>query len=237
MRGYGEVMAIHEQCRRLASGRTHLPTALPSRQFASVSNFAIGPSPHLRNLDCRHRGGVAIERRELDFKGLAVFVDVNDSADVTGFQTLAWNRRRQNNSLVLSDHADVSPLARIGRHQARRFQATIDSPNCTNRPALLPISVPGQDTIHNKFLTMRGFGARRDFSALSNCPQSRNQHPRILKSKAERLEELRLSGVVRMRRVQQIVRDLTSVDDREMRVSQFHIRKILSRTAPALSTG
>jgi len=38
-----------------------------------VRNFAIGPAPHLRSLDRRYGGGVAIERRELHFKGLAVF--------------------------------------------------------------------------------------------------------------------------------------------------------------------
>jgi hypothetical protein len=31
--------------------------------------------------------------------------------------------RRQDDSVVLGDHAEVSLLARIGRHQARRFKA------------------------------------------------------------------------------------------------------------------
>ena len=185
--------------------------------MARVSNFATGNGPHLRRLDGSHGDGVPVERRELDLERLAVLVDVNDGPDITDFQAFAGNWRRQDDSLMLSDHADVSLLAGVCRDQPRRLLATVNDPHRANQPRRLSTSVPRQDTIHNKFLAVAGLDV-------------------LSRIESQRLEKASLAAIVWMRRVQQILSDLAPIDDRQVRVSQLHAEPIVSWTPIALDS-
>src|SRR5580693_8153065 len=100
-----------------------------SRQFPGVGDLAAANRPNLGSLDGCDSSRVAVQGGELHLEGLAVLVDMNHGSDVANLQTFLRYWRRQDNSVVFCDHAEVSLLARIGRHQARRFEASIDDPD------------------------------------------------------------------------------------------------------------
>ena len=85
-------------------------------------------------------------------------------------------------------------------------------------------------------LAMGRLDAFDDFACLGQCAQGVNQQLRSIDRKPERLEELRLPAVVGMSRVQQIVDDLVSFDDGELRVSQFQRTDAILPRASALSS-
>src|ERR1022692_4153036 len=61
-----------------------------------------------------------------------------------------------------------------------------------------------------------------DFPGLRDRPQGGQQRLRRIDREPERLEELGLPTIIWMSRIQQVVDDLVSFDDGEMRASQFH---------------
>ena len=196
--------------------------ASTSRQLASVGNLAARDRSNLRDIDRRHGGRMAVQRRELHLKRLAVWVDVDHSPDVADLQTFLRDRRRQHNPVVFTDHAEISLLARIRCHEPRRFKAPIDDPDRPGDPTVATFSLRRQRAIDNIFLAMRRLDAFDDFPGLRNLAQGGNQQVRGIGGEAERLEEMRFPTIVGMGRIQKVVDDLMPFDDREMRVSQFH---------------
>jgi hypothetical protein len=218
-----------------ASGPIYRMIASAGRQLASVGNLAARDRSNLRNLDRRHDGRVAVQSRELDLKRLAVWVDVHHSPYVADLQTFLRDRSRQNDPVVFCDHPEISPLARIGCHQPRRFQAPIDDPDSPGDPTVATLSLRRQRAVDNIFLAMRRLDAFDDFPGLSNLAQGSNQEVRGIDGEAERLEEVRLPTIVGMGRIQKVVDDLVAFDYREMRVSQFHrADAILPRASASL---
>lgn len=63
--------------------------------------------PHLGSLQRRDGGRVAIERDELHFVSLAIFVNVDNSANIADFKTFTWQRCCQYYSFVLSNHRTI----------------------------------------------------------------------------------------------------------------------------------
>lgn len=181
-------------------------------QLAGVGDLVAGNGANLRGVDRRHGGCVAIEGGELDLKCLAIRVDMNHSPHVAGFQTFLGDWRRQNDPVMFSDHADVSLLARVGRHQARRFQAPIDDPDGSHHPAMAAFSLRRQRAVDNIFLAMGRLDAFSDFSGSSHRAQSINEQLRSVDREPERLEKLGLSAIIGMCRIQQVVDDLVLFD-------------------------
>ena len=139
-----------------------------SRQLASVGDLAAGDRSNLRGLDRRHSGRVTIKGGELHLKSLAVLIDVNHRPNIPSLQALLRYWRRQDNSVVFSDHARISLLDRISRHQPRRLQASIDDPDGPDHPTMPAFSLRRYRAVHNMFLTVRGFNTFDDFAGLTH---------------------------------------------------------------------
>jgi hypothetical protein len=101
-----------------------------------------------RKCECFHGGGcggLAVERRELDFERLPVLVDVN-TCDVARFEAFSRYGLGQNDSIVLPDRFEESLFARIRDHEPRRIPAAVDDPNRPDQP--LPTTSHQQHLSH-----------------------------------------------------------------------------------------
>src|SRR5580693_2482128 len=123
----------------MPSRRCNGPSA--GRELASVGDLTAANRPNLRSLDRRNCSGMAVQRGELQLEGFAVLVYMNHGSNVANLQTFLGHGRRQDDSVVLFDHAEASLLARIGRHQPWRFQTPIDDPDGPGHPGMPAFSV------------------------------------------------------------------------------------------------
>jgi hypothetical protein len=183
-----------------------------------MRNLAARDAANRRRLHCRHSSRLTIERHELDFKGLAVGVDVNYRSDVTDLQVLVGHRCGEHDPIVFSNHAEGLLIARIRRHEPRGIPARIDNPHRTDQPPPALFNVPQQPPLDNKLLPVHRLGRCHDLAISCDRSEGGHQQLRIVDREAKRLEEPRLTAVVRMGGIQQVVNDLVSLDDGEMGV-------------------
>src|SRR5713226_9540945 len=205
---------------KIECGRSNSCNPLTSAggQLASVGDFVAGDRANLGSLHGRDGGRVPVECREFDLKRRAVLVDVNHGTDVANLQTLLGNWRRQDDAVVLSDHADVSLIPGIGRHQSRCFRASIYDPDGSDDPTVPHLSLHRQSPVDNIFLAVGGLDVFENVPILSHGAQGAHQPLRILDRKTKGLEEQGFPTVIRVRRVQKVVNNLGSFNDSEMRV-------------------
>jgi hypothetical protein len=69
-----------------------------------MGNLVAADRPHLPGFDRDDGGGVPVQRDELDFKRLAVTVNVYHGSDVAGFQAFGGQANLQYDSVMFFDH-------------------------------------------------------------------------------------------------------------------------------------
>ena len=97
-------------------------------QFPCVGNFALTYRAQLIGCDGDDGGGLAGEGGELYFVGLIARIDVDDDADVAGFETFIWEQGCQNDPVVFVDHG-WSDARRVGCDKSGCGAAAVDDPN------------------------------------------------------------------------------------------------------------
>ena len=107
---------------------------------------------------------------------------MNDRSDVATLQPFLGDWRCQDDAVVFSNHDKLSLLARIRRHQARRFHASVDDPDGSYRPAVAAFSLQPEQTVDNMFLAVERLAAVDDFAGPSHRAEGGNQRLRGIAS-------------------------------------------------------
>ena len=74
--------------------------------MASLRDLVRAHGANVRGADRHHGDSLTIEGHELNFERLAVVVNVNNRPNVTALQGVRGQRRSQDDSIELVDHAD-----------------------------------------------------------------------------------------------------------------------------------
>ena len=197
-----------------------------SRQLARMGDLAARDGSDVGGLNGRHGGRRPVESGELHFEGFAVAVDVNHSPHIANLQAFLGDRSGQDDAIMFSDHNEGSLASRIGCNQSRCFRASIDDPDGPDHPVAVFISLRRYSSINNIFLAVGRLDHLHDFPGLGDRLENADQQFRILAREAERFEELRLAAIIWMRGVQEILDQLVSFYDGEVRVSKRHDRAL-----------
>ena len=83
-----------------------------------MSDFPFLNRTNLLSFQRHNRDGLSLKRQKLHFERLAFPVHVNNSADVTSFQSLVRNLFLQNHPVMLFDQ--IVLLSGMRRYQSRR---------------------------------------------------------------------------------------------------------------------
>jgi hypothetical protein len=191
-------------------------------QLPRVRNFAAGHRSHGRRFYGCDSSCVPVESHELDLEGFAVGIDVNYGSDIADLQAFVGNRRGEHDPIVFSNHAEGLLLARIRGDESRSIAARVDNPYGPDQPPTTLFSVRREPALHNKFLAVHGSFGFHNFAINRDYSKGGHQALGIFDREAKGLEEPRLAAVVWMCDVQQVLNDLVSLDDGELRVPKLH---------------
>jgi hypothetical protein len=197
-----------------------------------MRNLSTRNRAHRRCLHGRHSSRLAVKRHELDLESPAVVVDMNHCPDIASLQAFVRDRCGEYHSIVFFDHAKGSLLPRTCCHEPRSFAISIDNPYRTDASLVL-FSVRPQPSVDNVFLAVSRLGTLYHVAVLGNTPECGNEPLGFLDRKREGFEESRLTAVVRMSRLQQVLNDFVALDGGEMSIGELHASAVSHSTTPS----
>ena len=116
-----------------------------------MRDLTAGYRPNIRDAYRRDSSRFSVERRELDFKRLAIAVQVDHCANVTSHQAFIRQGCRQDHSIMFSDHLAVLLPGRIRCDQTRCLRVSIDNPDCAHWPLWADLTQRVQFTVNDIF--------------------------------------------------------------------------------------
>jgi len=129
-------------------------------QFPGMRDFHAAYRADLIRGNCNHSSGPAREGHKLYLIGFVPRINVNHRANVTRLQALVLQRRGQNNSIVLVDHA-LNILNRMGRDQPGNCGVRIDDPDGSDHGGT-PVRT-GKRTVNAVFRAVFGLVYRNNW--------------------------------------------------------------------------